>query len=255
MKSHAAGFVSCAMVLYAAGLAHGDTYWNLIETTGGIAVGGSTTLIANHNSGPVTCDLKPDWDFDNGGGLSDAFIISEDGGLNGVYLYASVQYDIASSAGQSPMFLEATRTIEARVGTIEGGVQTTNVPDIPFLQSFLPNTPFSGSADASFNFQAFQCCPTCPVSVDCDQIEVDLGGGFETVCGEFTGECFTRWLSGAAGVSALFEWDPSGNGGLGSLFVDAPISLSDTALIMPAPSSAALTMLAFGLAARRRRSA
>lgn len=245
--------VSCAAVLCAAGMSHAATYWNLIETTGGIEVGGSATPIANHNSGPITCDLKPDWGFNNGAGLSDSFILSEDGGLNGVYFYAAVQYDIASSAGQGSMFLEATRTLEARVGTVEGGVQTTNIPDIPFLQTFLSNTPFSGSADASFDFQAYQCCPTCPITLPCDLLEVDLGDGFETVCGEFTGECLVRWLSGSAGASVLFDWDPSGNSGQGSLLVGGPVSFSDTAIITPAPSSALLAAMGLCIAARRRR--
>ena len=247
--------VSCAGVLCGAGMSHAATHWNLIETTGGIEVGGNTTPIANHNSGAITCDLKPDWSFSNGGGLSDSFTLSEDGGQNGVYFYAAVQYEVeSSSGGQGPMSLVATRTLEARVGTIENGVQTTNVPDVPFLQNFLPSTPFSGSASAAFNFQAYQCCPTCPITVPCDLIEVDLGDGFETECGEFTGACFARWLSGSAGASVLFEWDPSGNSGQGSLAVGAPVSFSDTAIITPAPGSAMLAMLGLsGLAVRRRR--
>lgn len=246
--------VSCAAVLCATGMSHAATYWNLIETIGGIEVGGNATAITNHNSGPITCDLKPDWGFNNGGGLSNSFVLSEDGGQNGVYFYASVQYLIeSSSGGQGSMSLTAERTLEVRVGTVEGGVQTNNIPNIPFLQNFLPNTPFSGSAEASFDFQAYQCCPTCPIVVPCDLLEVDLGNGFETICGEFSGECSVRWLSGAAGASVQFDWDPQGNGGLGTLAVGGPVLLTDTALITPAPSTALLAVFGFGLATRRRR--
>lgn len=249
--------ISCAAVLCAAGMAQAQTIWNLMETTGGAAVPGNATSITNHNSGPVTCDLKPDWAFNNGGGLWHEFILTEDGGQNGVRFYASVQYLIESSAGNSPGYLNASRTLDVRVETVVDGSPTGNVPDTTFLQNFLPTTPFSGSASAAFNFAAYKCCP-CGIAIQCDdegKIEIDTGNGFEILeCGDVIySPCIVQWLAGAASASVFFEWDPQGNGGQGSLTVDNPIFLSDSATITPAPSSALLAVLGFGIAARRRR--
>ena len=246
--------VSCAAVLCAAGMAQAQTYWRLLETGGGIEVGANSTNTANHSVTPPGCGKIPDWGFNNGAGLSDSFILSEDGGLNGVYFYASVQYLIeSSSGGLGPLSLTVDRTLEARVGTIVGGQFTTDLPTIPFLQQHLSMTPFSGEAKARFNFEALKCCECEIVPPGCDLFEADTGNGFEDFCTPIVGSCIVRWLAGADEIGVSFSWDPSGNGGTGSLMVDGPIFDSQSGTITPAPSSALLAVLGFGIAARRRR--
>lgn len=249
--------VSCAAVLCAAGMAQAQTRWGLLDVMGEVTVPGDSESVFGAGTTiapPVSPATIPDWTLGNGAGQSKSFLITEVNSDFGVYMYANVQYLLESSFdGNGPESFRVSRTLDVGVVTYENGAPTTNLPTIPFLQQFLPTTAVNEFAKASFNFEAETLCGVCLKDFECDIFEVDTGDGFEEFCGLLGDACIARWLAGDAEATVSFIWDPSGNGGTGSLTVDTPFFSSASGTITPAPSSALLAVLGFGIAARRRR--